>query len=131
MQFHIKDGLDIPINGVPEQSIYPGQSVQHVALSGLDYLGLKPKMLVAEGEQVRLGQPLFTDKHDPAVQFTAPGTGTVVAVNRGARRALETVVLRLADNKSGEITFDSFTDDEISSMGRARGCHERTPRFES
>jgi Na+-transporting NADH:ubiquinone oxidoreductase subunit A len=118
MHIHLKDGLDIPISGVPEQSIYPGCSVQHVALSGLDYHGLKPKMLVAEGEWVRHGQPLFIDKHDPAVQFTAPGTGTVVAVNRGARRALETVVIRLAADESEEITFDSFTDEEIGSMDR-------------
>jgi Na+-transporting NADH:ubiquinone oxidoreductase subunit A len=124
MHFHLKDGLDIPINGVPEQSIYPGQPVRQVALSGLDYHGLKPKMLVAEGEQVRLGQPLFTDKHDPAVQFTAPGTGTVIAVNRGARRALETVVIRLADNESEQITFDSFTNDEIVSMDRDRAASQ-------
>ncbi len=124
MHFHLKDGLDIPIIGVPEQLIYPGQPVQHVALSGLDYHGLKPKMLVTEGEQVQLGQPLFADKHDPAVQFTAPGAGTVVEVNRGARRTLETVVIRLSDNEPEEITFDAFTDDEISSMDRDMAANQ-------
>ena len=58
MHFHLKDGLNIPIKGRPEQSVHPGPSVRHVALSGRDYHGLKPKVLVKEGQQVKLGQPL-------------------------------------------------------------------------
>ena len=89
MHFHLKDGLNIPIQGRPEQSVHPGPSVRQVALSGRDYHGLKPKVLVSEGQQVKLGQPLFTDKQNPALLFTSPGTGTVTAINRGARRALD------------------------------------------
>jgi len=120
MHFHLKDGLNIPIQGRPEQSVHPGPCVRQVALSGRDYHGLKPKVLVKEGQQVKLGQPLFTDKQDPALLFTSPGTGTVIAVNRGARRALETIVISLADNESEECSFESFTDDDIRSMEKNR-----------
>ncbi len=81
--------------GAPEPVIEPGNPVRTVALLGHDYNGLKPKMLVEAGDQVTLGQPLFVDKHDPAVHFTAPGSGTVSAINRGARRALQSVVIEL------------------------------------
>ena len=118
MHFHLKDGLNIPIKGRPEQTVHPGGSVRQVALSGQDYHGLKPKVLVSEGQQVTLGQPLFTDKQDPAVPFTSPGTGTVIAVNRGARRVLETIIIRLDDDESEECSFESFTDDDILSMDR-------------
>ena len=124
MHFHLKDGLNIPIQGRPEQSVHPGPSVRQVALSGRDYHGLKPKVLVSEGQQVKLGQPLFTDKQDPALLFTSPGTGTVIAVNRGARRALETIVIRLADNESEECSFESFTDDDIRSMENNRVANQ-------
>ena len=116
MHIHLKDGLNIPSKGAPEQSIHLGPAVRQVALTGMDYHGLKPKILVSTGQQVKLGQPLFIDKHDPAVQFTSPGTGTIIAVNRGARRALETVIIRLAEDESEENTFESFTDEELSCM---------------
>ena len=115
----IRHGLDIPISGTPEQSSYPGPPIQHVALSGLDYPGLKPKLLVAQGDPVGLGQALFVDKRDPAVQYSSPGQGTVVAVNRGARRILETIVIRLEKSGVPDLCFDALTDEEIRRLDRS------------
>ena len=117
-QIRISHGLDIPISGTPEQSVYPGSSIHHVALCGLDYPGLKPKLLVAQGDTVGLGQALFIDKRDPAVQYSSPGQGTVVAVNRGARRILETIVIRLQESGVPELSFDALTDKEIQRLDR-------------
>ena len=33
---------------------------------------MKPTMLVKEGDQVKLGQPLFADKKNEGVHFTSP-----------------------------------------------------------
>jgi Na+-transporting NADH:ubiquinone oxidoreductase subunit A len=118
LRIRIRHGLDIPISGTPEQSVYPGPPIQHVALSGLDYLGLKPKLLVAQGDTVGLGQALFVDKRDPAVQYGSPGQGTVVAVNRGARRILETIVIRLEEFSVPDLSFDALTDEEIRRLDR-------------
>jgi Na+-transporting NADH:ubiquinone oxidoreductase subunit A len=117
-QFRIRNGLDIPISGAPEQLIHPGPAIQQVALSGLDYPGLKPKLLVAPGDSVGLGQPLFIDKRDPAVHYGSPGQGTVTEVNRGPRRVLETIVVRLADNAVEDLSFDPLADGEIRSLDR-------------
>jgi Na+-transporting NADH:ubiquinone oxidoreductase subunit A len=100
MQIRIEKGLDIPIAGVPEPVIGQGGPVNSVAVLGGDFNGLRPKMLVQIGDRVRIGDALFTDKRDPAVMFTAPGSGIVIEINRGARRALQSVVVEL--DESGE-----------------------------
>ncbi|MBL4821065.1 MAG: Na(+)-translocating NADH-quinone reductase subunit A [Gammaproteobacteria bacterium] len=102
----IDKGLDIPIAGVPEQVIETGRSLKTVALLGTDYIGLKPRMLVEPGQVVSLGEPLVLDKSNSAVQFTSPGTGRVVAVNRGRRRVLQSVVIELDESAASEKTFD-------------------------
>lgn len=86
-------GLDVPIDGAPGTVIEPAVSVNSVALMGVDYVGLEPKLLVAEGDNVSLGQPLFFQKRDPALLFTAPAAGKVAKINRGERRALKSVVI--------------------------------------
>lgn len=102
MLIKLKKGLDLPINGVPEQRIHDALSVQHVAVMGVDYIDLKPTMRVAEGDRVRLGQALFEHKKLPGVVVTAPGAGEVVAINRGARRVLQSIVIRLDENETCE-----------------------------
>jgi Na+-transporting NADH:ubiquinone oxidoreductase subunit A len=118
----IKKGLDLPITGAPEQKIEAAAQPRRVAIVAADYPGMKPQMSVAEGDAVRLGQLLFEDKKQPGVRFTSPGTGTVTAINRGAKRALQSVVVRL-DDKSGadarsSVSFASFTGAHPRSLSR-------------
>ena len=114
MQFTLKKGLDLPITGGPEQKITDGNSVKSVAVLGTDYVGLKPKMLVAEGDQVKLGQTLFFDKKNPGVAFTAPGAGVVKAINRGDKRALLSVVIDLNGNEKE--SFTKYKEKELSAL---------------
>jgi len=115
--FKIKKGLDIPIAGHPEQVISEAVAVTSVALIGPDTIDLKPGMLVAVGDTVKLGQPLFIDKQNPGVQFTSPGAGVVTAINRGERRVLQSVVIEL--NGDDEEQFKSYTETEISNISDA------------
>ena len=71
----IKKGLNIPINGEPTEDINVSKNSRSVAILGDDYVGMKPTMLVEEGEDVKLGQPLFEDKKNPGVIFTSPAGG--------------------------------------------------------
>ncbi len=89
----IRRGLDLPITGVPEQAIVDGPPVRSVAVIGFDYHGMKPTMEVRVGDRVKLGQLLFTDKKTAGVRYTAPAAGTVAAINRGAKRVLQSVVI--------------------------------------
>jgi len=110
MSIKIKKGLSLPIKGEPEQVIYEGPKVNSVALLGHDYVGMKATMRVGEGDEVKLGQVLFNDKKNPGVNYTAPGTGVVAAINRGAKRVLQSVVIRLEGDEEESFTRCSRED---------------------
>ncbi len=112
---NIKKGLRLPITGEPDQSkVEEGGSLRKVALLGADYIGMRPTMHVDVGDSVSRGQLLFEDKKNPGVRFTAPGAGKITAVNRGQKRAFQSMVIELAEpERSGragdEISFSSHT----------------------
>jgi Na+-transporting NADH:ubiquinone oxidoreductase subunit A len=111
-----RKGLDLPIAGAPQPVIEDGPVVHSVAVLGDDYPGMKPTMLIEEGDRVRLGQPLFSDKKTEGVQYTAPGAGVVKAIHRGAKRALQSVVIEL-DGDDAE-AFDRFAEAELAGLSR-------------
>ncbi|MEF3075961.1 Na(+)-translocating NADH-quinone reductase subunit A [Methylobacter sp. Wu1] len=114
MQFTIKKGLDLPITGGPKQVIEDGNEVKSVAVLGMDYVGMKPTMMVSEGDKVKLGQILFSDKKNPGVNFTSPGAGVVKAINRGAKRALQSVVIELQGN--AEESFTKYEESKLNDL---------------
>ena len=105
----IKKGLDLPIEGAPEQVIGEGRQVKTVAVVGYDYVGMKPTMLVAEGDSVKIGQPIFTCKKTEGVTYTAPAGGKVIAVNRGEKRVFQSLVIEIAENEE-HVEFAKHAD---------------------
>ncbi len=111
---NIRRGLDLPISGAPEQAIVDGPQIRSVAVIGADYHGMKPTMTVQVGDKVKLGQLLFTDKKTEGVRYTAPAAGTVAAINRGAKRVLQSVVIDV-DGDEAE-TFNQYSVDQLASL---------------
>ena len=116
----IKKGLDIPIAGAPEQKIHSAPMVQTVAVMGRDYHAYKrlPTLLVSEGDRVRLGQPLVRGKQLTSVTTTSPGSGVVEYVERGTRRFLETIAIRLEGDD--EETFNAWRPVELAGLNAAQ-----------
>ena len=112
----IKKGLDLPISGAPEQQIQSGNAVTQVAVLGEEYIGMRPTMHVQVGDVVKQGQVLFEDKKNPGVKFTAPVSGKIAAVNRGAKRVLQSVVIDVAGDEKE--TFEKFAADKLSGVAR-------------
>ena len=106
----IKRGLDLPISGAPEQTIHDAAAATWTAVVGADHPGLRARIQVAEGDAVRRGQLLFEDRKTPGVRYTAPGAGRVAAINRGARRALVSVVIQLSESESERGASSSDAD---------------------
>lgn len=117
----IKRGLQLPIAGQPQQVIERGRAVSHAALLGADYIGMRPTMHVEVGAVVDRGQLVFEDKKTPGVRYTAPVAGTVVAINRGERRAFQSLVIRLSDEErqgqGRQVTFASYTGGPVPALG--------------
>jgi Na+-transporting NADH:ubiquinone oxidoreductase subunit A len=114
----ITKGLDLPIQGAPEQTIQDGNAVTRVAILGEEYIGMRPTMHVQEGDKVKKGQMLFEDKKNPGVKFTAPAAGNVIAVNRGAKRILQSVVIQLEGDESE--VFAKYSSAELASLDTAK-----------
>ena len=114
----IKRGMDIPIQGAPQQVIEDAPAARAVALVGFDYVGMKPTMAVSEGDRVKLGQLLFSDNKTEGVLYTSPASGVVAAVNRGARRVLQSVVIEVEGDDAE--TFGTCTADTVPDAGQVR-----------
>ncbi len=110
----IKRGMDIPIQGAPQQVIEDATAPRAVGVVGYDYVGMKPTMEVREGERVKLGQLLFTDKKTEGVRYTAPASGVVSTINRGAKRVLQSVVIDVEGDEAVE--FPAFTAEMAASL---------------
>ncbi len=110
----IKKGLDLPISGKPEQVIHNGNAVNEVALLGEEYVGMRPSMKVREGDIVKKGQVLFEDKKNLGVVFTSPVSGQVTAINRGEKRVLQSVVIKIQGDE--QITFAKYQKNELSTL---------------
>ncbi len=98
----IKKGLDIPLGGAAERRIVDARSIGRYAVKPPDVVGFTPRLLVAEGDSVKAGQPLVEDKNDPRLTLPSPVDGVVEAIVRGEKRRLEAVVVC-----SGECVVDS------------------------
>lgn len=114
----IKKGLDLPIAGKPEQTIYDGPPVTEVALLGEEYVGMRPSMKVKEGDSVKKGQVLFEDKKNPGVLFTSPACGTVTSINRGEKRVLQSVVIKI--DGDDEVAFTRYEPDQLSGLSSSQ-----------
>jgi len=112
----ISKGLDLPINGSPKQEILDGPTVSEVALLGEDYLGMKPSMKVRVDDKVKCGDELFIDKKTDGVVYTAPASGTVKAINRGAKRKLLSVVIEVEGDEYKE--FAKYDAAQLTQLKR-------------
>lgn len=112
---HLKKGHDILLNGGADTTIVSGQAQRH-SVRPVDYRGMTPipKVVVAEGAEVKAGDVIFYDKKNPITKFVAPVSGEVVEIRRGAKRSITDVVI-LADK---EIKYKQFDPPSISEASR-------------
>jgi Na+-transporting NADH:ubiquinone oxidoreductase subunit A len=119
-QFKLKKGLTLPVSGAPDQGDITPVDVKTVAVLGADYIGLKPRLDVQEGDVVAAGAPIFAHKDTPDVKVVAPVSGRIKAVNRGARRALISVEIEVDAAAADPVDFSAVGD-----VSTAEGLAER------
>ncbi|RCL48224.1 MAG: Na(+)-translocating NADH-quinone reductase subunit A [Halieaceae bacterium] len=102
----IKRGLDIPLAGAPSGDLDTAVAARAVGLLGDDYHGMKPTMAVQVGDVVKRGDLLFTDKKCEGVRYTSPAGGRISAINRGAKRTFQSVVVEI--DGDGAASFDQY-----------------------
>ena len=105
----LRKGLDINLKGKATAEITSVGCAGVYALMPDDFTGVKPKVVVKEGDIVKVGDALFVDKLHPEVKFVSPVSGTVSMVERGDRRKLLSIRVK-ADGMQESREFDVTGD---------------------
>ena len=116
LNIRVRRGLDLPVQGAPRQEISDAPAIRHVGIAGRDYPGLKLGPTVDVGDRVALGDPVLRDRGDARIVCTAPAAGVVTAINRGERRVLQSLVIRVEGD--AEVSFDPYRRGDLAGIGR-------------
>ena len=101
----LRKGLDVNLKGKAALETVSVKCPGEYALVPDDFTGMKPKVVVNEGDTVLAGDALFVDKKHPEVKFVSPVSGTVTLVERGDRRKLLSVRVK-SDGMQQSREFD-------------------------
>lgn len=118
--YTLKKGLDLPIEGAAETGPAAEIDVKTVAVLGDDYIGLKPRLAVQEGDVIAAGAAVLAHKDTPDALITSPVSGRVKAINRGARRRLISVEIDVDAEAATPVDFSTTGD-----VTTAEGVTER------
>ena len=117
-EIKIKKGLNIPLLGAAERRRCALRAPETYAVKATDFHDIRrPKVLVEVGDPVKAGVPLLHDKFAPEICYVAPVSGEVARIVRGARRALESIVI-LADPQVAHKDFPQHTKDQLPALKR-------------
>ena len=100
----LRKGLDVNLKGKANLETMQTKVEGQFALVPDGFYGMKPKVVVKEGDTVKVGDALFVDKNHPEVKFVSPVSGTVTLVERGERRKVMSVRVD-ADGKQTAVSF--------------------------
>ncbi len=76
-------GLEINLSGKAAAEVTAAKASKVYGLVPDAFVGVKPKVVVKEGDIVKAGDALFVDKLHPEVKFASPVSGKVTLVERG------------------------------------------------
>ena len=113
----LRKGLDIRLVGVANKVKTNAKTPKTVSLKPIDFHGMIPRMLVKEGESVRIGSIIFKDKYRESIKFASPVNGKVQAIIRGEKRRILEVVIDVDENQettaASPINISSMSGEDV------------------
>ena len=104
------------MSGVPSNNSFSKISCLSVALMPNQFRGVKPKLMVSDGEKVKIGQALFFDKTKPSVKWASPANGIIKEIKFGARRVIEKIEISVDGDEA--LKSDVLSKEQIKSSDR-------------
>ena len=104
------------MSGIPPSNSISNHGSPTVSLMPNKFRGVKPKLMISEGEHVKIGQAIFFDKTKPNVKWASPGNGKVKKIKFGPRRVIEEVEIAVEGSEALENKV--FTKEQIDSSDR-------------
>jgi Na+-transporting NADH:ubiquinone oxidoreductase subunit A len=109
---HLQKGFDLNIQGKPSKEVEKVVSGSHIGVLPDRIPFVKPRLLVKEGDDVRVGSVLYEDKRNPDIKFLSPGAGVIQHIKFGRRRVIQEIVIALDPNEPHE-DFEKFTPEDV------------------
>ena len=108
----LKKGLDINLKGKATAKVSAADVSKVYGLVPDAFWGMKPKVVVKEGDEVKAGDALFVNKLHPEMKFVSPVAGKVTLVERGDRRKVLSVQVEAAANQQ----YVDFGKKQVNSL---------------
>lgn len=108
----IKKGLDINLKGKASEAMLGGGQSDTYAIVPDSFNGITPKVTARVGDKVKAGSVLMADKNRPEIKFVSPVSGEVIAVNRGDKRKVLSIVVK-PDAKN---EYEDFGKKKVTSL---------------
>jgi len=112
----LRRGYDIHLAGTPQPQSLLSISNQRCAVRPTVFHYQKFRLLVEEGSAVLAGTPLLEDKEHPGLYVCSPRSGQVLAIQRGAKRLLEAIVIE-GDSETKYMDFGSGRPEDLGADG--------------
>lgn len=113
----LRKGLDLQLSGRAEKVKVVSNVGSKVALCPDFFPGIKPKVVVKEGDYVKAGDILFVNKQYPSIGFSSPASGRVSSIIRGERRKVIQVIIDVDETQQyvdfGVKDIDGLSSKEI------------------
>lgn len=122
----IKKGLNINLKGEAEKTISKAPRSRTFVIKPKNFHLLTPKMVVKEGAKIKAGEVLFFAKEAEEIKFVSPVSGTLTAIERGAKRVITQIVIE-ADQEDVYVTHhaqdvNNLNAEELKHFLLASGC---------
>ena len=109
----IKRGLNIKLVGEADKVFSDLPLPETFAIKPPDFIGVIPKLLVKQGDEVQSGTALFNDKNNETIKFCSPVSGEVIEIIRGEKRKILEVKI-LADKEIDYVAFKKANPNDLS-----------------
>ena len=108
----IKKGLDINLKGKANEVMLSRGNSETYAIVPDSFNGITPKVIAKVGDKVKAGSVLMIDKNHPEIKFVSSVSGEVIAVNRGEKRKVLSIVVK----PETQIEYEDFGKKNVTSL---------------
>lgn len=113
-KINIKKGLFINLKGRSAFVISEAPESVFFALKPDDFIGITPKLCVKVGNEVKIGDALFVSKSNPKIVFSAPASGSIEKIERGAKRKILSIIIK-SDKKEN---YKDFGKEHLENLSK-------------
>lgn len=131
----ISKGHNLKIDGIPLNEIIDVADPKILSFHPNSIKGIKTKLLVKEGDSVKVGSSLFYDKKNSGVMFVSSCSGIVKSITFGPRRIVESIDIENDNNNDREVISNDINRENLLKSGLWTSIRQKPfskiPHFES